>query len=512
MQTLTACLHESLEALYKLRPDNEYFRAIATYLGLWISRSSARYCSVTVWNKNEEKFEHPFGRQAIPMTWDYPEPNPFIKGSAGLSDAWDLIRRVIVREKEIPIPAQVLQGDAAKLPLGDNFVDLVITDPPYFDSIAYADLSDYFYVWLKRSLGDVFPDIFTTPLTPKSDEATALKHRHEGDTDKAKQHFASKLAACFAEAKRVCKENGVMAVMFAHQSTEAWTALINALFDAGLTVTATYPIDTELTTALKKEMSALASSITVTCRPRKVGAAASFRDVRKEIEQVVGDSVHRFWNYGFRGADLIVACYGPAVGVFGRYERVERLDGTPIGVPELLELARQSALKAVAGEFQGDNLSRLYFVWSGQYGISEQPYDDLIKVAMMSIEQEDAIEIARRRGLFVVDGATCRLALLKDRASRRHLGDDESAPLIDQLHHAMLLWKAEQRAALVNYLREHDLLDHSAFWKLAQALFEVLPRTEEDWKLINALLGERETLRMEARRTATMTEGTLFER
>jgi adenine-specific DNA methylase len=240
-------------------------------------------------------------------------------------------------------------------------------------------------------------------------------------------------------------------------------------------------------------------------------AAAAFRDVRREIERVVAESVRRFWDYGFRGADLIVACYGPAVGVFGRYEHVERADGAPVEVPELLELVKQSALKAIAGEFTGDPLSRLYFVWANLYGTSEQAWDDARLVVQIGGDSEDAMDVARGRGLFVVNGARCRLALLRDRADRRHLGEDSQSPLIDQLHRALQLWKEERRADLVTYLRDHDLLDHAPFWKLAQALFEVLPRDEEDWKLVSALLGERATLRLEARRAAPTPEPTLFD-
>ena len=364
MQTLTRNTQEALVELRKRGVSDDYFLAIATYLGLWISRCSARYCSVTVWNKGEEKFEHPFGRQAIPMTWDYPEPNPFVEGSAGLLDAWDLARRVIVRESIAVTPAFVLNRDAARLPLEAGLAHVVVTDPPYFDAVAYADLSDFFYVWLKRSLHDVMPDVFSTPQTPKAEEAVAHKHRHRGDRARGKDHFQRKLAASLEEASRICHPSGVVAVMFAHQSTEAWTALINSVFAAGLTITATYPVDTELTTALKKGISALESSITVICRPRVADAAAAYRAVRRQIESAVSDSVHRFWNYGFRGADLIVACYGPAVGVFGQYERVERADGTEVSVTELLQFVRESALKAIAGEFTGDPLSRLYFVWA----------------------------------------------------------------------------------------------------------------------------------------------------
>ncbi len=515
MQSFVANLQDALMQIREW--DTEYRQAVGLYLGLFVSRMAQRMNSVGLWNTQGEKIEHPFGRQAIPIVWDYPEVNPFGDASGGASGQIEWIRRVIEHEMLLDRldvgPASVLLGDGARLSLKQAYVDAAVTDPPYFDAIAYSDLSDFFYIWLKRGLAEVVPNAFTTPLTPKSEEATAFKHHHNGDAHKASQHFTSKLAACFAEAKRVCRPDGILSIMFAHQSTDAWTALINALFEAGLTITATFPIDTERTFALKKDMSALASSITVTCRPRQVGAAAAFRDVRKEIEQAVRESVHRFWDYGFRGADLIVACYGPAVGVFGRYERVERADGTPVEVPELLELAREAALKAIAGEFTGDPLSRLYFVWANLYGTGEQARDDARLVVQMGGEGENAMEVAGRRGLFVVDGARCRLALLKDRARKRHAsrGEEEGAPLIDQLHHAMSLWQNEDRAALVKFLRERDLLEQTPYWKLAQALFEVLPRGEDDWKLISALLGERENLRVEAKRKESAPQKGLFD-
>ena len=506
METLISCLRESVSKLEgHMEPD--YLRAIETYLAILISRIAQRGGRANVWNIQRETLEHPFSLAKISMTWDYPEANPFSESTGGAASGLNWILRVIKHESTHDsgvTPVRVYQGDGAKLPEEIKPVEIVVTDPPYFDEISYADLSDYFYVWLKRAIGEFYPHAFSTPLTPKADEATALKHRHGGNEQKAEKHFTSKLAACFAEAKERSKPSGVVAVMFAHQSTEAWTALINALFEAGLNIRATYPIETERANRPRGiDSSALASSITVLCRPRAAGAPASFKDVQKQIESVVSESVHRFWDYGFRGADLIVACYGPAVGVFGLYERVERRDGTPIEVADLLDLAKECALKAIAGEFTGDALSRLYFVWANLYGISEQSWDDARIVIQVGGDTEDAMEVARRRGLFVVEGPKCRLSLLKDRSQRPHMGDDTSSPLIDQLHHGMQLWKEERRTELVNYLRENELSDHAAFWKLAQALFEVLPRNGEDWKIISALLGERETLRTEARRSTT---------
>lgn len=499
MQTFVVCLHEALEVMREEIADSEYRKALAVYLGIVVDRLAQRGSNVGVWHTGQETFEHPFGRQAIPMTWDYPEANPFASFTQKAVGA-DYVSKVVIRESRSGLPATVVRGDGAELPLEKGFSDVVITDPPYFDAIAYGDLSDYFYVWLKRGLGDVVPEALATPLTPKTDEATALKHRHEGSAEKADAHFKSKLAAVLAESHCILKPGGVISIMFAHQSTKAWTALVSAIFEAGLTVDATWPIDTEKTYALKTGKSVLASSITVTCRARIVGSAAAFKDVRREIDQVVLDSVKRFWSYGFRGADLVVACYGPAVGVFGKYERVEKADGTPVGIRELLELAKQAARDAIAGEFRGDNLSTLYYVWANLYGAAEQAWDDARLVVQIGGDEDNAMEVARGHGIFAVDGSKCRLALLEDRADRRGLGIDQNPPHIDALHRSMLLWKEEKRSDLVGYLRERDLLEDGPFWRLAQALFEVLPRDLEDWKLVNALLGERQTLRAEGKR------------
>jgi REP element-mobilizing transposase RayT len=523
--TFVDSFHELLETITGEFPNEDYRQALVIYLALWIDRAAVRLTTVGRWHLSGEKLEPPFDAQAIPMKWDYPEANPFTDVTGGLIGQLEWMTRFLEHERNSNPWAQVFKRDAAALPLEPKSVELVITDPPYFDAIAYADLSDFFYVWLKRTIGSVFPQIASTPLTPKEDEATALKHRHSGNLEMADNHFKRKLSHALLESRRLLKPSSLVSVMFAHQSNKAWSALIRALFEAGLNIDATWPIDTELKNrSVALGTSALESSITVVCRERIVGSAVSFKEVRKEIENVVQESVKRFWGYGFRGADLIVACYGPAVSVFGKYERVEKADGTPVGIPELLELARKAARDAIAGEFRGDNLSTLYYVWANLYGAAEQAWDDARLVVQVGgstgfqpVEkgrgQEtrppiDAMEVARGHGIFVVDGSKCRLALLVDREKRRGLGIDPTPRLIDAVHRSMVLWKEEKRPELIRYLGERDLLEDGPFWKLGQALFEVLPRDTEDWKLINALLGERQTLRAEAKKA--LPEPTLF--
>lgn len=512
MQTFVELLHEALDKLSGEIEDPDYRKAVALYLGLWVSRNSMRMSSLGRWDRGEEKFQTPFNGARLPMMWDYPEANPFIDTTGGFRNQLDLILAVILRESVDTVPARVSKGDSAQMPLAENSVDAVVTDPPYFDEAAYADLSDFFYIWLKRLLAEQFPDILATPQTPKSQEATALRHRHAGDAKAADAHFTRKLGEVFTEAKRVTTDDGIAVVIFAHQGTDAWTALIKSLFHAGLNIDATWPIDMELKNRMRGlNSAALETSIAVVCRPRTAGGAANFKDVRREIEEVVRESVKRFWSYGFRGADLIVACYGPAVGVFGKYKRVEKLNGDPVEVPELLALARTLARDAIAGEFKADNLSTLYYVWATMYGPGEQAWDDARLVVQIGGDAESALDVAKRNGIFVVEGSTCRLALLADRANGRALGSDQSPPLIDGLHHAMRLWKEERRPELVGYLASRDFLESEPFWKLAQALFEVLPRGIEDWKLVSSLLTERQTLRTEGKKAAVLRDPGLFD-
>jgi adenine-specific DNA methylase len=510
---LIRCLHEAWDQAGVPARDAEYRSALATYLAFWVDRVVSFCNTMCRWFPGRESIIPPFSGQSIPMMWDYPEVNPFAASGSAASNQIETLLKVLRREAapgESSIRPTVSLGSATHLALPAGLCDVVVTDPPYGDAIGYADLSDFFYVWLKRSLGPILPDAFGTPQTPKEQEATSHKHRHDGDRQRANHHYQSLLAAGFREAARVSRKPALVSVMFAHQTTEAWTALLSALFNAGLCPSATWPIATERPTGvLGLGTASLESSVTVVCRPRAAAGAGAYRAVRQEIHAAVEQAVHRFWSYGFRGADLIVASYGPAVGVFGKYERVERAEGTPVGVPELLEFARQAARDAIAGEFRGDSLSTLYFTWANLYGVADQAWDDARLVVQVGSDAQSAAEAARRLGLFVLDGARCHLALLADRAARRNLGMDPGAPLIDELHRAMLYWRDEDRPGLVRYLRERSLLDNEPFWKLAQALFEVIPHDTEDWKLVTALLGERETLRAERQSTSEL--GGLFE-
>lgn len=493
LQTSITQSQFALDRIEKNGLDRAYVVSLGAYLGLWIDRLAMSMTTVGIWKPSGEFISTPFDKQAIPMTWDYPEVNPFSNSTGSAHNNLEWIIRYLNRES-IGEPARCILGSATNISAIDAMsISCIVTDPPYYDAIGYADLSDFFYIWLKRSVGELYPKVFRTPLSPKSEEATSMKHRHE-NAQKAKEHFETLLTDSLQEARRLLNTEGVVSIMFAHQSTEAWAAFIQAILNAGLNITASWPIDTErgAKTGAVQGGSYLSSSVTVVCRKRESEGVGSFKKIRKELEEVVEDSLNRFWQFGFRGADLIVSSFGPAVGVFGKYETVEKADGSPVTVAELLNIVRELAFRNIVGGLQADTLTQAYVGWLNLYGVGEADYDDARQTVQMGTDVN--IQDAVNRHIFEKSGNKVRLATLSDRAKIQKLGEQKNAPVIDRLHRAMLLWKQEKRPELVQYLSVSGASSDERIWKLAQALFETLPKGHQDWKIIQALLAERSTL------------------
>jgi SAM-dependent methyltransferase len=283
---------------------------------------------------------------------------------------------------------RVQQGSATELPYPDNFFDAVLTDPPYYDNVPYADLSDFFFVWLKRTVGDLHPELFATPLAPKSQEMVADASK-AGGMEEARRRFEEMLTQAFREIHRVLKPDGIAVIVFAHKTTAAWETVLQALLDAGLYMTASWPIHTEMQARLRaQESAALASSIYMVCRKRTTEEIGDYTRVRREIEARVRERLAQFWEEGIRGADFFMSAIGPAVEVFGRYARVEKLSGEEVTVAELLEYVRkvvaEFALERIlrGAELSGvDPLTRFYLLWRWTYNHARVPFDEARKLA-----------------------------------------------------------------------------------------------------------------------------------
>ncbi|CAD7769849.1 MAG: hypothetical protein KIIPBIDF_01918 [Candidatus Methanoperedenaceae archaeon GB50] len=232
--------------------------------------------------------------------------------------------------RKLYIP-KIFQCSVTSLPYPNDSFDTVITDPPYYDNVPYSYLSDFFYVWLKRTLGDLYPELFATPLTPKAEEIVA--YTHQGGYAIGKKAFEEKIEKAFKEIHRVLKPEGIAVIVFAHKSTEAWETIIDALLKAGLYLTASWPWDTEMKSRLRTKVpAALASSIYMVCRKRISNETAYFHELKPLIEERIKEKLEQFWNEGISGADFFISAIGPAIEIFGKYAKVEKLSGERVEI------------------------------------------------------------------------------------------------------------------------------------------------------------------------------------
>lgn len=288
------------------------------------------------WASNRQTSAATFGRHALPMLWDYCETSP-LSGSTGslqssLRIARDVINATLWSGAE---RATVVVGDATDIAIPSDSAAIWFTDPPYYDAIPYSDLSDFFYVWLKRMLPghSLLRDIFDprNPLTPKAEEAVQDREKIVNGHPKDRGFFENKVGQAFYEGRRILKENGIGCVVFAHKTTEGWEALLSGMIKAGLVITASWPISTERPSRLRSQASAaLATSVHLICRPRSEETTGDWGEVYRELPVRVGDWIERLQSEGVRGADLVFACIGPAMEIYSRYSKVEDAEGRVI--------------------------------------------------------------------------------------------------------------------------------------------------------------------------------------
>jgi len=334
--------------------------AVAELLALALDKVLDFNACLTRWRPTNEDIANVFGRQALPMIWDFIETNPAVPSFVDFGRAVSYVTEV-VRETAIAVRkvGQAQLADARDLGLPDETADVFFTDPPYYDSVPYADLSDFFFVWLKRSLPrhPLLRDPFdpTNPLTPKLRECVWNQSYVVDGRQKDPRFFEQTVGQAFATGRSVLKNDGVGCVIFAHKTTEGWEALLSGLVLSRWVITASWPVATEMSSRLlARDTAALATSVHLVCRPRPDDAlVGDWGEVLRELPKRVGDWMERLQGEGIRGADLVFACIGPALEVFSRYRKVETADGHEVKLPEFLEkvweVVGRTALEQVLG-------------------------------------------------------------------------------------------------------------------------------------------------------------------
>jgi adenine-specific DNA methylase len=327
-------------------------------LGCALNRVTMSDMSCTRWNASAEKMQHTFGRQALPIVWDFAEVVVTADAPGNWTSGFEIVAEIVEQSRSANA-AQVQLADAADHPLPNDAAHLWFTDPPYYDAVPYADLSDFFLVWLKRCapghalLRDPFDS--QNPLTPKKQEAVQDETKRDEGKAKDRAWFEEKMAKAFAEGRRVLHDDGVGSVVFAHKTTDGWEALLSGMIRGGWTITGSWPIATEMGSRLRaRESAALATSVHLICRPRPDDAGVGdWADVLRELPVRVAGWMERLQHEGVRGADLVFACIGPALEIFSRYTKVETAEGREVKLDEYLakvwEVVGRAALAQVLG-------------------------------------------------------------------------------------------------------------------------------------------------------------------
>ncbi|MBW4257495.1 DUF1156 domain-containing protein [Methanobacterium sp. YSL] len=474
----------------------DYSKAVTSYLGLALDRLADRCSRLSRYHAKRETIENVFSRHSFSMVWDYIESNIFSGVTGSWDSSLDWITRFLKHSTKLASSAVITQSSATKLPYPDNYFDAIFTDPPYYDNVNYAELSDFFYVWLKRSIGHLYPDLFLTPSTPKNQEIVANPKR-QGGAIQAMEFFESMLSESLEEIYRVLKPNGISTIVYAHKTTRGWETVINAILNSGLTVTASWPLSTEMKSSLhSRKTASLSSSIYIVARKTDKNDIGWFNEVKMEINNHIPQKLDKLWEEGIYGADFFVAAIGSAIEIFGKYKKILDFEGNEIRADKLLSYVRnvvtdyamkQILHNGIAGELSP--LTKFYLLWRWNYQDSQVNFDESRKLA-----QSAGIDLSSEwnKGFILKKGKYIQV-LGPDKREKKDL--NESIELIDTLHSVCILWKNGKNEEMRELLENSGWGSNETFYKVAQAISETLPISNSEKKLIDGFLAGKDMMK-----------------
>ena len=496
--------------------------AVRLAMALVVSRCADDLSSLCFWSGAGEKASNTFLRQALSIVWNFSESCDYGEGGVSLVSQIDYVARV-VETWPGSHAGRVQLADATRQPLPNGAAAIWFTDPPYYDAVAFADLSDFFFVWLKRTLPGhpLLRDPFdpANTLTPKATEIIHDRAVAVNGQVKDRAFFEDSMTHAFREGRRVLQRDGIGAVLFAHKNPEGWEAFLSSLIRAGWRVTASWPITTEMSSRPRAHGSAaLATSVHMIIRPRpKDAPTGDWSRVLRELRRRVGDWMDRFQRDGVRGADLVFACIGSAMEIFSRYSHVEAGEGRRVALAEFLEkvwsTVRRAALQQVlaaadgAGALEDDARLVAMFLWTlqrkaaGGYALAHDVAHRFARPLGIRLPEWEGRVIKTQDGVV-------RLLTIRERArvlfgrkgadivDRRIEGTTpgtgelkvaRTATTLDRVHTAMILQAAGRTNAMRALIRS-EIERGSDFLRLANTLAALYPKNSEERRLVEAML------------------------
>ena len=471
-------------------------RALTTFFGMAFGRFVKHFSKFGMWLSRDQITDGAIGpNQALKMVWSFSEINPLASTTGCLQFALENEAFCIRELAKVATPAVATRGNSEKLFYDDEIFDAVVTDPPYYSSIYYADLSAFFYVWLKRIVGDLYPEHFAFAAPPKRREAVAQPSEHGGDAEKAKEHYERLMRSSLAEARRVLKPGAPLVCVYAHRTTEGWATLIRALVGAGMTVTEAWPVQTESRGRVNAlGAAALSDSIFFVARRREQATSGQYEtQVEPLLHEIARERIKTLWNNGkgIGGADLLMAAVGAGLRAYTQFARVDYANGEPVSAERYLRDVEGAVLDVMLDEIFGlrgaavaavDSVTRFYILWRFTYREAAIEAGDVYVFCY-----PQGIEIDGPEGLtgdspklVEKDGTKFRVRNFAERGEDEALGfptNGKTAPLVDVLHR--LLHLLEERPAAVGEFLQTARPNTEQLRLVAQALAApVLGRTQ----------------------------------
>lgn len=488
-------IKQAYKEMLNLKYDYEYAKCILTYLAICVDRLADYNSTQCLWHNSKEIISHTYGRQAIPMIWTYIETNPFSGSSGSWEIGWKNYIDVINHCKQnTKTPAKITQCSATDLPFENDFFDAVFTDPPYYDNIPYSYLSDFFYVWLKRSIGDLYPELFSTPKTPKSKEIVA--YTIDDNWEDGKNNFEQLLMQSFKEICRVLKPNGIAIIIYAHKTLDGWETVINSLLASGLNISASWPLSSEMKERLRAQKSAvLSSSIYIVARKIKKKELGFYQEINKELKNYLNTKLERLWQEGISGADFLISAIGIGIEIFGQYEKIIDFEGNTIKGDKILESVRGYVIDFAIKQILDVNylkelssLTKFYVLWRWNFHEAKVKFDEAKKIANsigISLEEEwnDGFIMKEREYVNVVGPQVRKIGELED-----------SHELIDILHYILLLWEKNENDRIIEKLSKFSK-ENEILYRVAHAISQCLSNESKEKQLIDGFLSGKERIK-----------------
>ena len=508
--------------------------AIVGFMACIMDRQADYGSSGCIWVNVHEKIGHQFSRFALPIVWDIAEVCPFTTASGGLESAYDWVTRVVDHPQTATLnaPGPNVELESAISGQGGLY-DVIITDPPYYDAIPYSDLMDFFYIWLRRvahSVSNGLQDAFVSELGPKWDseiddgELIDDASRFGGNRELSKRHYEDGMAHAFRTCLESLKQDGRLVVVFASKNPTAWETLVAALIRAGFIVDGSWPIQTERQMRLRSVSSAaLSSSIWLVCKKRPPARPGWDAAVLNEMRENITQQLRDFWDAGIRGPDFVWAATGPALEAFSKHPVVKKANDQNqlMVVSEFLREVRRMVVDFVVGRvltMNGDqeavsgldDLTTYYLLHRNDFGMDDAPVGACILYALSCnlsdsalAGQHDLLTQPGKRSAVREDGdqddepegseglgAKPKLKVW-NRRNGRNLGLEGTggrpAPLIDQVHKLMHLWRAGDQSKVNDYLDTRGLQRNALFSQILQALIELADADSDERSILEAI-------------------------